>query len=241
MTGAIIFFDAGHGGKDSGAVGTLNGQQVKEEDITLNVVKYAEAYLLDHYEIKDSMVLQSRTNDTTISLGERTNAANKADADIFVSVHVNSAENKSAEGFETFVYPNPDSATRELQSVIHSQVFAVCKEFGITKDRGKKQENFHVLRETYMPAILIELGFISNADEVKILLSAKFQKKVGEAIAIACAKVTDLKKKPTTSTVAPVGTVYQVVTGSYRDRSNADNQVARLKKAGFDSFIQVKK
>ncbi|MBU5425027.1 N-acetylmuramoyl-L-alanine amidase [Tissierella pigra] len=152
-----VFLDPGHGGKDPGALG--NG--LREKDIALSVtLKVGE--ILKRHNIE---VIYSRTTDVFLELSERTNLANKANADIFVSIHCNAAENINAKGVETFSYPNSTKGTALAKciqdSIIQSKVY--------TSDRGIKTANFAVLRQSNMPSALVELAFITNVDDGKIL------------------------------------------------------------------------
>lgn len=155
---AKIFIDSGHGGNDPGAV----GKRSKEKDNVLKVAKKLKS-LLESY---GHSVKMSRSTDKFISLSERARMANSWGADYFVSLH-NNAATASAAGFETFIYNGSVSQkTKQFQSAVHG---AIAKNIGI-RDRGKKSANFAVLRQTKMPAVLIEYAFISNATEEKILI-----------------------------------------------------------------------
>ena len=152
-----IFLDPGHGGKDPGAL----GNNLKEKDIALSVtLKVGE--ILKRHNVE---VIYSRTTDVFLELSERTNLANKANADIFVSIHCNAAENINAKGVETFSYPNSSKGTALAKciqdSILQSKVY--------TLDRGIKTANFAVLRQSNMPSALVELAFITNVDDSKIL------------------------------------------------------------------------
>ena len=164
-----VFLDAGHGGKDPGAVG--NG--LKEKDIVLNVTKKV-GEILKHHGIE---VEYSRTTDTFLELHERANKANRANAKVFVSVHVNSAANTQARGVETYHYTNSSQGARLARaiqtSIVTSNIFS--------QNRGVKTANFVVLRQTKMPAALIELGFISNSQDAQILRTK--QNEIAEAVA----------------------------------------------------------
>ena len=153
-----ICIDAGHGGKDSGAVG--NG--LLEKDIVLNIAKILKEQLLE----KGFNIWMTREDDTFVELKDRCVIANKQNADIFVSIHCNSAENKSAFGFEIF----------HTQGSIQGQKLSADIKLSINEnkelirtDRGIKTANFTVLTGTNMPAVLVETAFISNNEDSKIL------------------------------------------------------------------------
>lgn len=152
-----VFIDAGHGGKDPGAT----GNRLQEKDIALSVTKKVGT-ILEQYNIETHY---SRTSDVYLTLSERTNKANSLKADVVISIHVNSATNTSARGIETFHYPRSKEGKKMAEYVQNSLV----KSKIFTNDRGVKTANFHVIRETSMPAILIELGFISNSQDAQIL------------------------------------------------------------------------
>lgn len=157
---ALIVIDPGHGGHDSGAVGSRS----KEKDNVLNVAKRLKTLLEKH----GHDVSLTRSTDKFISLSGRASFANQLGADYFVSLHNNSAANKSATGFETFIYNGSvSSKTREFQKYVHDEI---ANNIGI-RDRGKKRANFAVLRLTNMVAILIEYAFISNKNDEDILIN----------------------------------------------------------------------
>lgn len=178
---AKIYLDAGHGGHDPGAVG--NG--LREKDVVLKIVKYARDYLLKNY--KGVSVRLSRTTDKYLSLSQRANDANRWGADVFVSVHINAGGGK---GYEDFIWNgNVSSNTRSLQNAVHNEV---SKHFNT--NRGKKRANFAVLRETRMPAVLTENGFIDNKQDANFLKKNSNLKKLGEAHAKGIAVFLGLAK-----------------------------------------------
>ena len=154
-----IFIDAGHGGNDPGALGSRS----QEKDNVLKVANRLKVLL----ESRGHTVRMSRSTDVFIQLSERARLANVWGADYFVSLHNNSAS-AAATGFETFIHNGPvQSKTVGFQNAIHA---AIIKEIGI-RDRGKKRANFAVLRETRMPAVLIEYAFVSNSNDERILMN----------------------------------------------------------------------
>lgn len=225
-----IFLDAGHGGKDSGAVGF----GLKEKDLTLTIVKKI-GKLLGEYE--DVKVLYSRTDDRFLELSERADLANKADADFFNSIHINATP--TGTGFESFIYSEASSKSVAYQNVIHPEIM---KAIGKVKDRGKKRANFAVIRRTNMPAVLTESLFIDNPNDNKLLKQDSFLDQVAEGHVNGFVKAFGLKKKA----VAPKKeeskneekkSVYRVQLGAYSDKKNADALVEELKKKGYTAFV----
>ena len=151
-----VFIDAGHGDTDPGAVG--NG--LKEKNIVLNIATKLGA-LLNGREIS---IKYSRTNDTYLSLEERARLANAWGADLFVSIHANSATS-SVRGTECYTHPTANTATKTLSGNVSR---AIASKFGIS-NRGHKEANFAVLRLSNMPSILVETAFISNSSDANLL------------------------------------------------------------------------
>lgn len=165
-----VIIDPGHGGEDGGA--GAGGKT--EKDIVLSVSLKVQQKLKNHKHIKIQL---TRTKDVFLELQERVNIAQKAKADAFVSIHANSAVNGSATGTETF-YTRPNSLS--LANIVHKHLIAATK----LRDRGVKNGNFHVIRETTMPAILLEVGFISNSNDRAALFDPVFQDNVAERVAM---------------------------------------------------------
>jgi N-acetylmuramoyl-L-alanine amidase len=225
----LIHLDAGHGGTDGGALG--NG--LKEKDLTLDICKRIQAGLLANYEgVKVSM---SRSDDTFLSLDERARKANAANADVFVSVHINSAVDQRANGFESYTYTNVDSGTIAFQNVMHEQIMRTIGS-GIT-DRGKKKANFAVLRGSKMKAILTENLFIVNPTEAKLLGSPDFRQKIADGHIIGLERFLGLKR----ASLPPppkAEKLYRVQVGAFEDKENAEAMVKDLEKAGYRPFIR---
>lgn len=213
----VIVIDAGHGGKDIGARGVVEN----EKDITLDVALRFGQLIEKNY--KDVQVIYTRKTDVFLELWERARIANKNHANLFVSIHCNSAGNKSAYGSETFVMglrrmeenmevskrensvillednqeryqkfdPNDEEAVIAFE-IMHSAYLDqsikyagyVENEFtrGGRSSRGVKQNIFHVLRENASPAVLVELGFISNYDEGTYLSTEKGKQERAESL-----------------------------------------------------------
>lgn len=223
-----VFIDPGHGGNDSGAVGV---NKLLEKDINLSVAKKVKDLLLKQgVEVK-----LSRESDVTVSLDQRTTAANNWSADCFVSIHCN-AYNTQAYGIETFSY---NESTNNLAKDVHSEVLATG---AYTKNRGTKTASFYVLKYTKMRAALIELAFIDNEQDVKILTSKQDELALGVAKGVC--KYLGIEYKPNNGggeTIPPVtdtDTFYRVVCGSFNNRVYAEERQEELKNLGYeDTFI----
>src|SRR5699024_1316738 len=180
----VVYIDSGHGGTDSGA--SFYGAY--EKKLNLSVGKY----LKNELEKKGYTVIMSRETDTFVPLTDRALEANKLGADIFVSVHHNSMGGSgTGKGIETFLFHKVASGfgqetnknnfklndpriseSLNLADNVHSNLI---KSTGMY-DRGVKGNNFNVLRNTHIPAILVELGFIDNQSDLAIIKSTSYQK-----------------------------------------------------------------
>lgn len=165
-----VVIDAGHGGSDPGAQ-SINGKWEKE--VNLNIALKVQALLNKESKIK---VLMTRSGDTYPELKERVQFAEDADADIFISIHANSAA-ASASGTETY-YTHSNS--QKLAETIHKHLVIGT---GL-KDRGVKTANYLVTRETTMPAILLETGFLTNSNDAAVLYSDSKQQAIAEQIVL---------------------------------------------------------
>lgn len=153
-----VWIDAGHGGHDPGA----SGFGVIEKNIALQVATEAAKRLERDYE--GVKCLLTRSSDVYLTLKERTDKANAAGVDIFVSVHCNAGGGKG--GFESFTYSGArDAATATLQNTIHAEIMKHLQPFGVI-DRGQKKKDLYVCRETLMPAVLTENLFVDVASDV---------------------------------------------------------------------------
>jgi N-acetylmuramoyl-L-alanine amidase len=167
----LIIIDAGHGGFDPGAIGH-SGLQEKISNLAI------ARKLAKILEDKGQKTLLTRNSDTFLSLQKRVNIANGADAHLFVSIHANSINNKTAGGVETY-YNSSHKKSRLFAEKIHDKL---SRSLGIN-DRGIKNDNFYVIKYTDMPSVLVETAFLSNPEEEKLLSSPDFQSKAAALIA----------------------------------------------------------
>ncbi|WP_339180218.1 peptidoglycan-binding protein [Oceanobacillus sp. FSL W7-1293] len=180
-----IFLDPGHGAHDPGG----QGYGLNEKDVVLDIALETERILTSKYQGVE--VEMSRRSDVFVELTERANHANRWGADYFVSFH-NNAFNGSTGGFESYIYNGGVSQeTRNRQNDIHSYISSRLN----VSDRGQKSANFNVLRNTDMPAILIEYLFIDNFTENALLKSDSYKKQLAQYTADAIAQSYNLKRR----------------------------------------------
>ncbi|CAM4402655.1 N-acetylmuramoyl-L-alanine amidase [Paenibacillus endophyticus] len=159
-----VVIDPGHGGSDPGAKSVLNRW---EKEFNLSVALKMKALLDKEPKIKAHF---TRTGDTYPSLDDRIKFAENLKADLFMSIHANSGA-ASASGAETYYYRENSKA---LAAVIHKRLIAATK----IKDRGVKKEAYKVIKQTTMPAVLIEAGFLSNSNDAKMLFDDAAQTRI---------------------------------------------------------------
>ncbi|OMC73467.1 N-acetylmuramoyl-L-alanine amidase [Paenibacillus odorifer] len=165
----LVVLDAGHGAKDSGAVG-VTGKY--EKNFNLAIVLKTAALLKKESNID---VVLTRSDDTFLELKDRAAMANNLKADLFISVHANSSASSAASGTETYYQRE---ASKALAKVMHKYLVEAT---GLS-DRGVRYGNFHVIRETKMPAVLLEVGYLSNKKDETLLFTEALQNKVAASI-----------------------------------------------------------
>ncbi|SFT15231.1 N-acetylmuramoyl-L-alanine amidase [Paenibacillus sp. BC26] len=170
LSGKTIVLDPGHGGKD---VGSTGGAGTYEKDVTLLTALKVKEKLAG----QGATVVMTRDSDTTISLKGRTQVAQTENADMFISIHFDAFQTRDVYGMTTY-YNKPDD--RKIAENIHEQLF---KQDMHTKDRGVQFGDYHVIRENAKPAVLLELGYISNKNEEARMKTEPFQEQVSTAIA----------------------------------------------------------
>lgn len=208
-----IVVDAGHGGKDPGAIGR-NG--LKEKEVVLDIAKRLKESLQE----AGIKVTMTRTKDEFISLEDRTRIASRSPADLFISIHANSSRSRSAHGLEIFYLREGDYFQKQdeiFQKNFEEKItkFSMDKDSAVLKDilldmmvqykkgesryfaehvadaapekinaknRGIKSAGFFVLRNTLIPAILVEVGFLTHAHEEALLRHRVYRKKIAEGL-----------------------------------------------------------
>lgn len=163
----VIVIDPGHGGSDPGATRA----KTEEKTLTLDIAEFVVRELKNH----GAEVYMTRCDDTFVSLSDRVEYSNAKHPDLFVSIHINASENENVHGIETHYYKD-DSL--ELAKYIHKSIMSGINE----NNRGVLKSRFYVIRHTNTPAVLLELGFISNEQERELLKDKQRQKKMAELI-----------------------------------------------------------
>lgn len=182
LKGKIIALDAGHGGSDTGAIGPTG---VTEKGVTLRVAKALQKLL----QAEGATVLMTRTTDTEVSpkkanasdveeLQARCDVGNDGNADIFISMHMDSFTNSTPSGTTGYYYTKGSKASQRLAQYVSE---AVVTALG-TGNRGTKSCNFYVVKHTDMPATLVEMAFISNDKEEKLMNSEAGINRAAEGI-----------------------------------------------------------
>ena len=203
-----IVIDPGHGGDDSGAI--THAKDLYEKDINLELAKMVGKIL----HRKGLKVSYTREKDITLTLSERSAIARRKKADLFVSFHANKASNTNACGVETFVLTpsgyhgtSQNSPPRGWQignkndynnNLLGYSIQRELVKLDHATDRGLKHQSFFVLRETHCPAALIEIGFLSNKDDILRMKSSKWKSECADKIVLGiveyCRRVNSLNK-----------------------------------------------
>ena len=183
----VVYLDAGHGGYDPGA--SYFG--ISEKSLTLAIQSRVKAKL----EAEGYQVVTTRTSDTYVDLTDRSRAANASESDIFVSIHINASGSSAAQGIETYYYQPYAEYPSRINATYHANPTRLSMSDNLTnaiqsslinatgaQNQGVKRQTFAVLRETTAPAVLLELGFLSNPQEAARLNTSAYQETLANAI-----------------------------------------------------------
>ena len=220
--------DMGHGGTGPGAD---SGNRKEKDDnlmIGMKIISILQQQGVD--------IVVPRDIDKTVSLQARSNLANSQKVDLFVSIHRNSFSSGQAKGVEIWTQKGVNDATT---NALAANILEGIVSEGVSSNRGVKLGDYHVTRETNMPACLVELGFITNSEDNNL-----FDSKIEEyALAISKGVLKTLGKSyidpkpPTPPTPPEEGKMYKVQVGAFSNRSNAEALVNDLKSKGYTGFI----
>jgi len=224
----LICIDAGHGGKDSGAV---NGSRYEKDDNLRFSIALEKALVSQGFR-----VIQTRKSDSNVSLTQRSEYADGQKADFFISCHRNAFVLSSANGIENWIYTKTGNETEKFATSIQNEVVKV----GAQSNRGVKRGNYHVLRETNMPACLLELGFISNEKDNEMFdtLLEQYANAVAKGVCIYL-NIPFKEDNPNGNDGNPQSPdkLYRVQVGAFAVKANADALAKELKGKGYSVII----
>lgn len=169
--GVCVVIDPGHGGDDEGAIGE-NGTM--EKDAALQTALRIQQELLARTK---ATVILTRDQDVDVSLEDRVKVASETSADVFISIHYDAFTDPDVRGITTYFFDDEDL---RLAEEIHERLLDAGLD---TEDRGIEFEDYIVLRDNPIPAVLLELGYITNPDDEANMKSSEYQEKVAAAIA----------------------------------------------------------
>ncbi len=214
LSGKIVVLDAGHGGHDPGTQGTLEDGIHYEKTVNLSITQKVKEFL----EKNGVNVLMTRDSDTYPSLTERSDLANINDAVMFVSIHSNWATSETASGYEVYYSSLNNNSTTGLKSEeLAKSILKNLSEYVLTRNRGSKTADHIVTKTSYMPAVLIEVGFMSNPEELSLLITEDFQKDFAKGVAEGIMAVLDKAKKP-----SDCGIIYEEMKALEKEEKNAE-------------------
>ena len=169
-----VVIDAGHGGHDRGG---MPGQRVPEKGYALDVAKRVDSLLRN----SGFRTVLTRRGDYFVTLADRCAIANRNSRAVFVSIHFNGAPNRDASGIETYYSSGRESLA--LATAIHKKVLSSTG----AENRWVRSRGLYVLRHSRMPAVLCELGFLTNSEESRRIASSAYRQRLAAAIASAIA------------------------------------------------------
>ena len=231
-----LALNAGHYKNEPGkrVLKTLDKNETREWVLNDRICDKVEKKLLS-YDGISLIRIDDTTGKNNVTLADRAKKANDFGADVYISVHHNAGINGGkGGGISTYVYTKVDDYTRSVQRLLYNKLI---EKTGLKGNRASPIEtaNFAELRLTRMPAVLLECGFMDSATDVPIILSDDFAEKCAVAITESVVELGKLKPKAPQQNE----TLYYVQTGAYKVKKNAEEQVKKLKAAGFDAFIKT--
>lgn len=228
-----VFLGVGHGGSDPGA--TANG--FKEKDLNLSIALACNSELVRH----GVTVQMSRTKDEDDTLTEEIKECNAFNPDLAIDIHNNAGGGDGAEAF--YHYGGGDSKT--LADNVLSEIVSIGQNSRGAKIRkgSDGRDYYGFIRETKAPAVIVECAFVDNATDIQIIDTVAEQKVMGVAIAKGILKTLGITYIPETVTApeetATDGKFYRVQVGAYKNKSNAEATLEKLKAAGFEGIIKL--
>lgn len=228
-----IALSAGHGKNTLGkrCLKKIDKKETREWVLNSRICDLIEKEL-QNYSDCSVIRLDDKTGKKDVSITNRTNKANKEKADIYISVHHNAGiKGGSGGGIMAFTYLKVSKKTEELQKLLYKKLI---EKTGLKGNRGTplSKANFGELRQSNMPAVLLECGFMDSTTDTPIILTKEFAEKCALAISEAIIETGKLKLKQTAKKL------YCVQVGAFSSKENAEELADKLKKAGFDAVIK---
>jgi N-acetylmuramoyl-L-alanine amidase len=174
----LIVIDPGHGGSDPGAISP--NLKMNEKEVNLEVALEARRLL----EAAGFRVYMTRSDDSYVSLEDRAGVANQLRADLFISIHANAAPRTDLKGVETLYYPSEKNPLDFRENKFLAEIFQdeMVRALGAASHRINAREKLVVLRETSMPAIITEIGFMTNLEEERLIASSDYRRRAAEGV-----------------------------------------------------------
>lgn len=238
---AKIAIDAGHGKNTAGkrCLKKLDQNETREWILNDRVADALATYL------KSAGHTVFRVDDTDgssdVALADRVKKANSNKADAYISIHHNAGINGgSGGGLVVYVAKKCSSNSVKMQNAVYNQAIKRANLKGNRFD-GTLSEDFYVIKNTTMPAILVECGFMDSSTDIKYILDPEWSKKMALGIAEGVCEVfggTVKIEEPKKEAAASTDKIFRVQVGVFKDKKNAEDLVKKLKAAGFDAVIK---
>lgn len=234
-----IALNAGHYLKTAGkrCLKKLDKNETREWVLNDRICDKIETKLKEYGGYK-LLRVDDTTGATDVSLGDRCKKANSFGADFYLSIHHNAGVNGgNGGGVVAYTYTNVDAKTAAWQKELYD---AIIKRTGLKGNRATPlaKANLQEVRQTTMPAVLMECGFMDSTTDVPVILTDAYAEQVATACVEVIVKRGGLtKKQPTSVPQTESGTIYRVQVGAYKDKVNAEKLVTALKKDGYDAYI----
>ena len=229
-----IALDAGHGMYTPGkrCLKSIDTNETREWWLNDRICDKVEN-MLKAYSGYSIIRVDYTTGKTDVALADRVKKANDFGADIYLSVHHNAGINGSTGGgILSIVYTKASQKAKNYQKIIYD---ALVRETGLRGNRSTPMpmQNLYVCRETKMPAVLVECGFMDSIMDTKIILTEEFAVEAAEGLVNALVQIGNLAKKVT----EPSTNLYRVQVGAYASKANAEAMAKKLKADGYDAII----
>ena len=233
-----IALDAGHGKYTAGqrCLKSIDKNETREWVLNDRICDKVES-LLKEYEGYSLIRVDDTTGEKDISLADRVNKANAFGADIYLSVHHNAGINGgSGGGIISIVYTYASENSVKYQKIIYDELI---NKTGLKGNRTSPlpKQNLYVCRETKMPSVLVECGFMDSTTDVPVILTEKFADKCADALVNALVKIGNLTKKTPIAPQETSNKIYKVQVGAYSVKANAEAMQKKLKEDGYDAII----